>query len=67
MKPKDTPCAACGMPCAQHEYHPYLACLAFQKCRDGSTVRANLAAVVEYGARGGSVTDIRKPLRKGAR
>lgn len=44
------PCGTCGMPCAPGEFHPYAACLMF--CGDGSAVvvRANLAAVVEYGA-----------------
>ena len=45
------PCAACGMMCHSGEYHPYLACLAFKACKDGDTVRANIEAVVEYGAK----------------
>lgn len=30
-------------------YHPYAACLMFQQSRSSENVRANLAAVVDYG------------------
>lgn len=38
-------CADCGMIVGANEYHPYAACLMFKSCKDGSVVRANLAAV----------------------
>lgn len=42
-------CACCGMLCSPLEFHPYAACLMFKACKNGETVRANLAFVVEYG------------------
>jgi hypothetical protein len=35
------------MVCEDGANHPYLACLAFQACRDGTTVDVNLRAVQE--------------------
>ena len=40
-----TECVQCGMVCAPNEYHPYAACLMFKACKDGTSVRANLAAL----------------------
>lgn len=45
-----TPCSCCGMAVGPaRTYHPYAACLMFQQTRHGDNVRANLAAVVDYG------------------
>ena len=49
-------CADCGMPVAPGEYHPFAACLMFKACHSSDTVRANLAAVVEYGRQSVSAT-----------
>lgn len=47
---KNTPCAACGMQTLKpNEYHPFAACVMYQKLRNANVVRANLMAVVEYG------------------
>jgi hypothetical protein len=45
----ESSCACCGMLCKPLEFHPYAACLMFKACKNGDTVRANLAFVVEYG------------------
>lgn len=45
-----TSCTCCGMPGGPPgTYHPYAACLMFQQSRSSENVRANLAAVVDYG------------------
>ena len=49
--PKMTPCGACGMPCDPAEYHPFAACLMYQACHNGDTVRANLEAIRQEAAR----------------
>jgi hypothetical protein len=43
-------CCDCGMTVSNGEYHPYAACLMFKACHDSETVRANLTAVMAYGA-----------------
>jgi hypothetical protein len=40
-----TYCQECGMLCKPGEYHPMGACLMFNACQHGDTVRANLQAV----------------------
>ena len=51
MRKRAKKCAACGMLTESvTEYHPDTACLLFRACGDRETVRANLQAVVEYGA-----------------
>jgi hypothetical protein len=55
-----TVCGYCGMVCRSiREYHPYAACLMFQACRNGDTVRGNLQSVIEYGKDGGRLDDFR--------
>ena len=46
-----TPCAECGMPCREDEYHPYAACLMFKACNNSDTVRGNLQDVLDAGRR----------------
>lgn len=55
-------CAACGMACGPAEYHPYAACLMFMACHNSATVRANLAAVEEYGAASASREAAQAPV-----
>jgi hypothetical protein len=44
-------CYQCGMPVGPDgTYHPNAACLMYEASEDVEQVRANLAAVVEYGA-----------------
>lgn len=53
MKGRPLPaCACCGM-VLEHpeEYHPFAACLMYKQCKDESTVRANLFAVIGFGQR----------------
>jgi len=53
----ETACAGCGMVTSDAEYHPFAACMMMEGDRNrsgslgGTTVRANLRAVVEYGMR----------------
>lgn len=42
-------CEECGMACEPREFHPFAACLLFKQTKDAAAVRANLAAVIEYG------------------
>lgn len=50
MSEEFTKCNACGMILSSAtEYHPFLACRAFETIRNGNTVQGNLKKVVEYG------------------
>jgi hypothetical protein len=42
-------CQECTMAVAKNEYHPFGACLMFKACNDSDIVRANLAAICEWG------------------
>jgi hypothetical protein len=43
-------CCECGMVVERsNNYHPYAACLMYKACKSETTVRENLAAVIEYG------------------
>ena len=45
-------CQQCGMVLQDPaEFHPFAACLMFAGCKDGETVRSNLAFVVEHGGK----------------
>ena len=47
----DPPCAECGMhTLTPREYHPYAACFMFKAGMKTADVRANLNAIMEYGA-----------------